>query len=127
MELASLGEIPAALEDLVRLHALRWRERGEAGVLSNALLRRVLLDVAPGLAQAGLLPLWQVRLASRRIAALRALAGRAAQNYYLGGFDPEHARLSPSAALIGAAMARAHRKGASEFDFLRGAELYKRD
>jgi CelD/BcsL family acetyltransferase involved in cellulose biosynthesis len=53
------------------------------------------------------------------------LAGPWAHHGYNGGFDSAHAKLSPSAILVGLAMAQAAREGASQFDFLRGQEGYK--
>lgn len=121
------SEIEDAMDDLVHLHSSRWRARGEAGVLSDPLLCDFLLDAAPALDRAGLLRLYQVRLAEQRIAVLMVLAGQGAHHYYIGGFDPDHAKLSPSAVLIGTAMVQAYQEGAPEFDFLRGAEPYKSD
>lgn len=121
--LATPEEVPAATEDLLRLNALRW---GEAGALADPLLRATLRDAAPALDRAGLLRLHQVVLGGERIAVLLVLAGPWAHHGYNGGFDPAHARLSPSAILVGAAMAQAAREGLGRFDFLRGHEGYKR-
>ena len=65
-------------------------------------------------------------MSAKRIAVLLVLAGPWAHHGYNGGFDPAHARLSPSAILVGLAMRQAAREGAREFDFLRGHEGYKR-
>jgi CelD/BcsL family acetyltransferase involved in cellulose biosynthesis len=119
------GSVAAAIGDLARLHALRWGARGEEGVFSDPLLAGFLADAAPVLARAGLLRLYEARLHDERIAVLMVLAAGGAHSYYIGGFDPGRARLSPSSVLVGTAMAAAHREGASEFDFLRGAEDYK--
>lgn len=123
--LATGAGVGPAVRDLLRLHALRWAARGEAGVLGDPLLRALLLDAAPRLDRAGLLRLHQARLGGERIAVLLVLAGRWAHHYWIGGFDPAHARLSPSAALVGLAMAQAAREEAQAFDFLRGQEPYK--
>ena len=96
--------------ELVRLHALRWRERGESGVLADPLLGGFLRDAAPELAGAGLLRLWRsLRAGDDRGAA--GSGGATVHHYYIGGFDPAYGGLSPSAALIGAAMAQAHARG----------------
>lgn len=125
LEQVAAGEVRDAMEDLARLHALRWEDKGESGVLADPLLDRTLRDAAPALSAAGLLRLWRVRLGGRTAAVLLVLAGSEAHHYYLGGFDPAVGAFSPSAALVGAAMAQAAREGASAFDFLRGAEPYK--
>jgi CelD/BcsL family acetyltransferase involved in cellulose biosynthesis len=123
--LASPDETAAAVADLRRLHGLRWKQKGESGVLDGPLLAAFLGDAAPGLAEAGILRLWQARLGGVRVAVLMVLAGRRAHGYYIGGFDPAAARLSPSSALIGLAMRAARQEGAEAFDFLRGAEPCK--
>jgi CelD/BcsL family acetyltransferase involved in cellulose biosynthesis len=120
--LAREDEVGAAVEDLIRLNELRW---GGAGVLHDDLLQRLLRDAGPALCSAGLLRLHQVLLDGQRIAALMVLAGPWAHHGYNGGFDPSHAKLSPSAILVGQAMAQAHGEGRSTFDFLRGQESYK--
>ena len=116
------AEVEAAVEDLLALNARRW---GADSVLRDGLLRALLRDAAPTLQEAGLLRLYQVALDGRRIAVLFVLAGPWAHHGYNGGFDPDHARLSPSAMLVGTAMAQAAREGRAWFDFLRGQESYK--
>ncbi|HLS19540.1 MAG TPA: GNAT family N-acetyltransferase [Paracoccaceae bacterium] len=125
VELVPAGDTPQAMEALARCHALRWRERGESGMLADPLIARFLPDAAAILARAGVLRLYRLRFGEVTAAALMVLAGHATHAYYIGGFDPAHGRLSPSSALIGFAMRQAAREGAREFDFLRGAEPYK--
>ena len=121
MALAPAGEV-ATLE---RLHGARWADKGEAGMFADDLLRRLIRTAAPALAEAGLLRLHRAELGGETIAMLLALHGHGRTCYYLSGFDPKHARLSPGALLIGAAIATAAREGARTFDFLRGREAYK--
>jgi CelD/BcsL family acetyltransferase involved in cellulose biosynthesis len=45
--------------------------------------------------------------------------------FYLSGFDPRIARLSPGRLLIARALDRVRDEGAFELDFLRGREPYK--
>ncbi len=115
-------EIGPAVEDLLRLNALRW---GAEGVLADPLMTALLREAGPALARANLLRLYEVRLGPDRIAALMVLAGSWAHYGYNGGFDPAYAKLSPSAMLVGVAMAQAAREGVARFDFLRGHESYK--
>jgi CelD/BcsL family acetyltransferase involved in cellulose biosynthesis len=77
------------------------------------------------------LRLHALRLDGAVIAALYALADRPGRGdrrvyFYLGGFDPDRAALSPGALLVGHAIEAAVREGAVAFDFLRGQEAYKR-
>ncbi|WP_176556382.1 GNAT family N-acetyltransferase [Rubellimicrobium rubrum] len=115
-------EVGTAIEDLLRLNALRW---GAKGVLADPLMGAFLREAGPALARAGLLRLHEVRLGAERIAVLMVLAGPWAHHGYNGGFDPAHAKLSPSAMLVGLAMSQADREGVTQFDFLRGHESYK--
>ncbi|TNC70904.1 GNAT family N-acetyltransferase [Rubellimicrobium roseum] len=120
--LAASEEVGPAIEDLLRLNALRF---GADSVLAEPLLAALLRDAGPSLARAGLLRLHQVTLQGRRIAVLLVLAGPWAHHGYNGGFDPAQSRLSPSALLVGAAMQQAACEGVATFDFLRGGEGYK--
>jgi CelD/BcsL family acetyltransferase involved in cellulose biosynthesis len=123
--LVSDGDVPEAIEALIELHGSRWRERGEAGVLAGESMRRFLRRAASALADAGLLRLFRLRFGRRDAALLFAMGGGETLCYYIGGFDPEFASLSPGTTLIGAAIAAAAQEGLREFDFLRGGEAYK--
>jgi CelD/BcsL family acetyltransferase involved in cellulose biosynthesis len=114
-----------AVADLVRLHGARWAVRGESGVLADPLLRRLLEDAAPALAEAGQLRLHRLRVDARTVAVLFALHGQRRTCCFLSGFDPAFARLSPVTALVGATLAAAAREGDVALDFLRGEEPYK--
>jgi CelD/BcsL family acetyltransferase involved in cellulose biosynthesis len=62
----------------------------------------------------------------RRIKAEYTASSRRDCTYYLGGFEPEHARLSLGTILTARAIRHAiEADGAREFDFLRGDEPYK--
>ncbi|HEU4960455.1 MAG TPA: GNAT family N-acetyltransferase [Sphingomonas sp.] len=118
-------EAPAAVAALERLHGERWAEKGETGMFADDLLRRLLRRAAPALAEASALRLHRAVLGGETIAVLLTLHGRGRACYYLSGFDPNHARLSPGTLLVGAAIAAAADEGTQRFDFLRGREPYK--
>jgi CelD/BcsL family acetyltransferase involved in cellulose biosynthesis len=126
VERVPLPDVAQSMAELARLHAMRWKARGEPGVLSDPLLDGFLREAAGELGPAGLLRLYRVRFGTETVAVLLGLAGHAVHHYFLGGFDPRLASLSPSAALVGFAMSEAAREGAAEFDLLRGGEPYKR-
>ncbi len=124
---ATLEEIRAAL---FRLHAARWRQRGEAGVLADPRVEAWHRDAMPALLRAGLLRLFALRLGGEVVAAIHALAdppGRARRTLYLylQGFDPGCDRRSPGLLLVGEAVERAIAEGFAAVDFLRGQERYK--
>jgi CelD/BcsL family acetyltransferase involved in cellulose biosynthesis len=124
------GGLDGFLDRLVHLHGRRWSERGEAGVLDAPPVQAWHRAAMPQLQQAGLLRAWELRLDGTCLAAMYALAdapgaGHRRAYYYIGGFDPAHAALSPGTLLIGHAIEAARAEGLSAFDFLRGAEPYK--
>lgn len=112
--------------ELVRLHGLRWTERGEpGGTFADPRVRAFLAEALPRMQAAGLAR-----------TALLTVGGIVAGAYlgwhrgdramaYMGGFDPAFSHESPGAILMGDAIARAADEGAAWFDFLRGAEPYK--
>lgn len=113
------------LDDLFRLHGLRWESRGEPGVLADEAVRRFHLAALPGLQRSGLLRLFGLRIGGDRAAVYYGF-GRGSRAYaYLSGLDPAYAFESPGTLLVAEAMEAALREGAREFHFLRGQEPYK--
>jgi CelD/BcsL family acetyltransferase involved in cellulose biosynthesis len=128
--IADPASLPAMLAALFALHSSRWSERAQAGVLADDAVRAWHRASAPLLLAAGMLRLHGLRLDGEWIALAHTLADPVPAHarrsrYYIGGFDPRHAALSPGALLIHHAIACAHDEGARAFDFLRGAEPYK--
>ncbi len=113
------------LDDLIRLHGARWRERGEPGVLDDPVVRRFHEAAIPRLAAAGLARLFTLTIETRVVGAYYGLHHRDRAYAYLGGFDPAFAFESPGTVLMGHAIEAARREGAREFDLLRGQEPYK--
>jgi CelD/BcsL family acetyltransferase involved in cellulose biosynthesis len=124
-ERASENGVLFALEALFGLHAARWRQRGEPGVLDAPALQAFHREAASGLAAAGQLRLRTLRLGERVAAVLYGLRRGARAFAYLGGFDPELAQGSPGTLLTGWAIADSIAEGASSYDFLRGDEPHK--
>lgn len=118
-------ETHAFLSALFRLHALRWAERGEEGVLADVAVQRFHRAALPRLAAARLARCFVIRIAGEVAGAYHGFHHGTSACYYLGGFDPAFAKESPGAILIGHAMSQALREGATEFHFLRGQEAYK--
>jgi CelD/BcsL family acetyltransferase involved in cellulose biosynthesis len=129
-ERAESRNLEEIFEAQLRLHRARWRERGKPGVLASEAVQAAHREALPGMLRAGLLRLDALRLDGRILATLYALADRPGAPerrvyFYLGGFDPRAAALSPGTLLIGHAIEEAVREGAIAFDFLRGGEAYK--
>lgn len=107
-----------------RLHAARWRSRGEPGVLRGR--EAFDRDVVPRLLRSGDAELLSLCDGSGDIrASCLVFRERARAAYYLGGFDPAIGNRSPLVVLVAEALEQAARDGARELDFLRGAEAYK--
>jgi CelD/BcsL family acetyltransferase involved in cellulose biosynthesis len=118
-------ETAEIMRALFRLHAARWRERREPGMVASEALQQFHLEAAGRLAQHDLLRLFAIRLHGEIIAVQYNLR-RADRVYcYLSGFDPAHARSSPGAALLAFAIRSALEEGAREVDFLRKREEFK--
>ncbi len=118
-------EASAFLDQLDRLHGLRWQGRGEAGVLADERVRRFQRLALPGLLEKGLAEAETYSIGGQIVGAYYGLRDDASSYAYLGGFDPAFDRESPGTLLIGRAIDRAVRRGAGRFHFLRGREAYK--
>jgi CelD/BcsL family acetyltransferase involved in cellulose biosynthesis len=125
VELATIDTIPQFLDDLFRLHASRWKEMGESGVLGELRVRQFHRRVAPRLCAEGVLRLDRLRLKGKTIAVTYSLSHDHEVYCYLQGFDPAFAQLSPGTLLMQAVIEDAMTRGIRRFDFLRGEEAYK--
>jgi CelD/BcsL family acetyltransferase involved in cellulose biosynthesis len=129
VERATAETLDELREALLRLHAARWSTRGLPGVLADGAVERMHQEALPSLLSLGVLRLYALRLDDRIIACYYGFVENGSADrrayYYLSGFDPEYAPLSPGTLIIGHAVREAIREGAKEFDFLRGQESYK--
>jgi CelD/BcsL family acetyltransferase involved in cellulose biosynthesis len=115
----------SAMEDLFRLHELRWRDRGESGVCSDTEVRRFHCTAAKELLKEKMLRLYRLKIGGAVTAVYYGFVAKGRAYAYLGGFDPSQERMSPGAQVIAHAIEQAITEGAASFDFLRGGESYK--
>lgn len=113
------------LDTLIRLHGARWNEQGQAGMLAGDDLRAFHREVAAGFAARSPLGLYVLCLNGSPIAALYGFHEQETYFYYMQGFDPAHAKLSPGVMVIGGVIEDVLQRGARKVDFLRGRETYK--
>lgn len=113
------------LDALFRLHAARWKERSEDGMLSTDALQRFHGEVARLLSERCLLRLSGLFLNGRCIAVQYNMRAKGTVYAYLSGFDPEWSKYSPGAVLLKHSIAESIREGATAFDFLRNREPFK--
>lgn len=112
------------LEAFFHVHGLRWRARGQPGVLEDPSIRAFHRRAAPRLIGRGLLQLTVGWVDGEPVTAAYVLTHTDA-HLYLTGFDPAFERMSAGSVAIGQAVARAYTDRRRSFDFLRGAEPYK--
>ncbi|HZQ61093.1 MAG TPA: GNAT family N-acetyltransferase [Casimicrobiaceae bacterium] len=125
---AQADSASAMFERLASLHGARWSTRNAPGVLASDAVRRAHRETIPALARAGMLRMYELVMGERVAAALYGLADAregGSFHYYIGGYEPALADVSPGTLLIAHAIEQALVEGAGTFDFLRGREPYK--
>ncbi len=125
IELATQETLNEFLDALFELHAMRWKEFGESGVLADPHIQAFHRKVAPELLDQKVLRFYGLRLEGRLIATLYSFFEGEAVYCYLQGFDPAYASLSAGTLLLGAVIEDAISEGKKRVDFLRGQESYK--
>ena len=124
-ETATAATISEILEAFFQLHEARWASRDAPGVLADPAIRRFHRAAAPQLLSDGFLRLQSLRLDERIVAVVYALFAKGCAYYYLSGFDPEFATISPGTLTVGHTIRQAIGERVREFDFLRGRERFK--
>jgi CelD/BcsL family acetyltransferase involved in cellulose biosynthesis len=114
------NELPAALDTLFRLHALRWPE-GSPFKAKEAFHREV---AATGLVR-GWTRLWLLELDGEAVAAWYGLRFAGTESYYQAGRDPAWDHRSVGFVLLAHSIRSAFQDGMEEYRFLRGDEAYK--
>jgi CelD/BcsL family acetyltransferase involved in cellulose biosynthesis len=122
---SNAAELSSEIESLFALHTRRWRQCGEPGVFASKRVRAFFRDAWQGLFELGLLRLMRLFLGDWHVATLCGFSCRREFYYYIAGFDPDAARLSPGSLIVWLALQHAQHEGCHSFDFLRGAETYK--
>ncbi|HEY6359567.1 MAG TPA: GNAT family N-acetyltransferase [Vicinamibacterales bacterium] len=119
------GEVMSAFETLVRFLCVRWRGHG-GSALDDPRAERFHRRVLPLLLAEGRLRMIQLSADMRPIAVYYGLGLGTWAGYYLAGYDREWAgRIHLGQITLATAMDLAAQDGATEFDFLKGAERTK--
>ena len=125
-ELASTTQqMETALADLFRLHGKRWRARGQTGVLALPSRRKFHHLVCQKFLAEDWLRLWTLRCDGEAACVLLCYFWGGRYWFFIGGFEPELMKMSVGTCLFARVFQHAIEEGATEFDFLRGAEEYK--
>jgi CelD/BcsL family acetyltransferase involved in cellulose biosynthesis len=120
-------DAPAAMEDFLRLHRLRWSAEGGSYGIPPGPAEDFHREVGPLLAARGWLRLYRLFVGSDAVAAVYGLEVGRRFFYYQSGYDPAWSARSPGTVLVGRTVADAYARGLTDYDFLRGTEPYKLD
>ncbi len=123
----SPADAPAALEQFLRLHQLRWAAEGGSAGIPPGPVEDFHRAVAPRLAARGWLRLYTLQVGGAPVAAVYGIEMGRRFSYYQSGYDPAWSARSPGLVLVGRTIEDAYAHGLSDYDFLRGTEPYKLD
>lgn len=129
-QVADASNCIAGFETLRDLHAQRWNQRGEPGVLADERVIAWHREAIPLLQSRGLLRLCSLLLGGEPLGVLYSVIdppqrGPRTQYFYLTAFSPDYAELRPGTLLLAYAIERAAQEGVAVIDMLRGDETYK--
>ncbi len=124
--LENLSEVMDAFESLARFLHARWRDRDRGSILDNPRTLRFHRHVLPLLLSEKRLRMIRLSADARTIAVFYGLASGRWWGYYLAGYDREWAgRIHLGQIALATAIEFASKEGATEFDFLKGADRVK--
>ena len=121
----SREEVDVFVDELFLLHGKRWRARGQTGVLALPARRRFHRELCARFFDEGWLRLWRLTCDGRAACVLLSYFWGGKYWFFIGGFEPDLMRWSVGTCLFARVFKGAIDEGATEFDFLRGAEDYK--
>jgi CelD/BcsL family acetyltransferase involved in cellulose biosynthesis len=124
-EIKTEGQLGPALEEVVRLHHLRWDVRGGSDAFHTSELLAFHQEFAQIALGRGWLRLYLLRLDGAPVAGVYGFLYRRVFYFYQSGFDPAYSKNSVGLAAIGLSIKSAIAEGALEYDFLHGGEEYK--
>lgn len=116
---------PALIEALINLHALRWQQRGESGMIAANHSEAFLRDIASAFARIGMLRIFSVRFCGEVVAIVLGFLYDNRIFGYMSAFDPQHENLGFGRTLLFESFRYAFAQGYTAWNFLRGEESYK--
>ena len=122
----TLAEVDPALNDLIRLHQMRWRAKGESGSFAYPKFEAFVRAAVPRAFQDGRLGFWTLKLRGQCAATLLAFIDNGVAHYFQSGFDMEYAKYSLGTVMFAQSIqACVSAPGIREFDFMGGDAAYK--
>jgi CelD/BcsL family acetyltransferase involved in cellulose biosynthesis len=122
---ADAGSLDPLLTRLIDLHQKRWMMRGETGVFADPRVERCHREALPQLCKRGMLRLYGLERKGAVSAVQLGFLHRRRASFYVGGFDPNDAQISPGTLLTAHTIKEAQSEGCHWFDFLKGDEAHK--
>lgn len=122
---ASESQRRDALNTLVELHNMRWRERGGSDALGSPSLLSFHEEWTRLALEQDWLRLFVLTLDGKPAASLYGLKYGSVVYFYQSGFNPEYSRYSAGLVIMGMVIESAIAESAEEFDLLHGGEAYK--
>lgn len=123
---AEPDDVVDTMERLGELHQQVRIAQGDEGAFATPQLRRFHTTVAVRLAEAGRLRLHRLDVGGEMAAAICCFRQADTVAFYTTGYDERWGRFGPGRRIMAEAIRSALEEGATEFDFLRGDEPYKR-
>jgi CelD/BcsL family acetyltransferase involved in cellulose biosynthesis len=118
------AELPRDLAAFAHLHRARWDFRGGSGVLTPG-VEAMLAQAAGELLPSGRFRLWSLEAEGEIVCSQLFLAAGRRCGWWLGGFDPDWARESPTLALLDRIVADAFERDEDVLDLGAGDQAYK--
>ena len=124
---SSSEETEGALDTFIRLHEMRWEQKGPGGVFRSGRFLSFQRDIVRLFAKKGWVYLDFLLLDGEAIAGIYGYGYNRRYSFYLPGFNPTIApRASPGIILLFQCVKEAISGNYKEFDLLRGLADYKR-
>lgn len=121
-----MDSIEDAMKSFFDLHQKRWKQKGVEGQFADHVYREFHLDVARCFAERGWLNLSFLVVDKKPVSSSYSFEYDQKLYYYLSGFDPEYSKYSVGSLQIMHTIDDCIQRGLETFDFLRGAESYKK-
>ncbi|MDI6604894.1 MAG: GNAT family N-acetyltransferase [Thermoanaerobacteraceae bacterium] len=118
--------IENSMEELIKLHQERWRNRHLPGVFYSKRIRDFHKDVAKSMLKKDCLSLFELKNGEKIVASILSYHMDRRRYYYISGYDLEYSKRSVGTVALGLAVKYSIEVGDKVFDFLRGDEEYKK-
>jgi hypothetical protein len=125
-QLTDAARLDHAIDQLIRLHTLRWEGRAEHHSFSSERYNAFHRELMHEFLRAGWLRLHCMEIAGEMIGMFYGYSFRGTLYHFQGGFDPQHEKVRAGQCLMAFAIERAIAEGCRCLDMLRGDYEYKK-